>query len=190
MRRVTRWLFPSVALVGVVAAVAVAGVSAAAGDPAPTGKFVIGDQSATLGAQVQLWGAQWWKADAVSGGKAPSSFKGWATKVDMTTCTFTTRPGNSPPPPDAPLDPVMTMLVTSSVKKHGPVITGTISATATVETDPGYDDNPGHAATGTVTDLLSCRRPAAAAATSRSFRPISARRRYGRRAGSVTTRSA
>ena len=44
MRRVMRWLFPSVALLGVVAAVAVAGVPVAAGDTT-TGQFVIGRSS-------------------------------------------------------------------------------------------------------------------------------------------------
>jgi hypothetical protein len=148
-----RWALPSVALA---AAVAVVAVPVAAGDPTTDGKFVIGNLSAVEGAHVQLWGAQWWKVDEVSDSKVPASFKGWATEVDPTTCTFTTRPGNSPPPPDPPLADVMTMIVTNSVRKKGPVITGTISAFATVATDPGYDDNPGHEATGTIVSLQSC----------------------------------
>jgi hypothetical protein len=154
MRNVIRRALAPLAVVGVIAA---AGVPLATGGPAPApdGKFVLGNLTATENAQVQLWGAQWWKANDVTGG-APASFKGWATEVDLTNCTFTTRPGNSPPPPDPPLQDVMTMLVTDSVAKHGPVIKGRISALATVVTDPGYDDNPGHEATGTVVELVSC----------------------------------
>src|SRR4051812_2665702 len=114
MRRLTSRLLPALVVLGTVMAVA---VPAAVGDPTPpTGKFVLGNVSATEGAQVKLWGAQWWKDNNVSGGDAPSSFKGWATEVDMTNCTFITRPGDSPPPPDAPQQGEMTLLVTKSVK--------------------------------------------------------------------------
>ena len=31
---------------------------------------------------MQLWGAQWWKANDVTAARPPS-FKGWATTVDL-----------------------------------------------------------------------------------------------------------
>ena len=40
------------------------------------GAFVIGDLS--MSGTVTFWGAQWWKANSLSGGSAPSSFKGFA----------------------------------------------------------------------------------------------------------------
>jgi hypothetical protein len=150
-----RWLFPSVALLGVVAAVAVAGVPAAAGDTT-TGKFVIGDQSAVEGADVTFWGAQWWKENDVSTDATRPSFKGWATNVDLAACKFSTSTGNSPPPPDDPLPSDLWMIVTSGVTQSGSVISGTISAIAHVAIDPGYQDNPGHPGTGTVLELISC----------------------------------
>jgi hypothetical protein len=156
MRTVKRWVFPSFALLGITVAIAAAAVPGAAGDTAPAGKFVIGDASAIEGAQVTFWGAQWWKENEVSNDETRPSFKGYATNVDPTTCTFSTRTGNSPPPPDDPLPTTLEMLVTSGVTQSGSVISGTITAYAIVAIDPGYQDNPGHAGTGTVLDVVSC----------------------------------
>ena len=58
-----RWLFPSVALLGVVAAVAVAGVPVAAGD---TTDRAVRDRRRgrdRKDADVTFWGAQWWKGE-------------------------------------------------------------------------------------------------------------------------------
>src|SRR5262249_14739614 len=84
------------------------------------------------------------------------SFKGWATSVDTTKCTFTTRTGDSPPPPDGPIPQYITAVVTSQVTQSGSVIDGTVKAFALIKVDPGYDGNPGHEGTGIVLDLLSC----------------------------------
>ena len=155
MRRVTRWAFPLLALIGSTVAVATALTPVAAGDTF-TGRFVIGDVNGVEGADVTLWGAQWWKLNDISGPDGPASFKGYALTIDAVNCTFTSRPGDSPPPPDPPLDGLIPVLVTAKVWKEGPVIKGTIKAFGTVAIDPGYDDNPGHEGTGTVTDLNSC----------------------------------
>src|SRR5262249_13388571 len=47
----------------------------------PHGSFVIGDRNAVVGAKVTFWGSQWWKANSVSNGSAPASFKGFAGTV-------------------------------------------------------------------------------------------------------------
>lgn len=113
------------------------------------GTFVVGDQSA-VGA-VTFWGAKWSKVNRVSGGAAPDAFKGYAL-VAPTQCgvRWTTGPGNSPDPPAGPLPAYMAVLVTSSVAKSGPSISGTTTHIVIVKTDAGYKDDPGHAGTGTV----------------------------------------
>ena len=118
--------------------------------------FVIGDGNAAVGSAVTFWGAQWWKLNSVSGGSAPPSFKGFALNVAPGCGGFTTDPGNSPPPPDGPVPAYINVLVTNSVQKSGKTISGTVTNIAVVQTDPGYDGNPGHAGTGTVVALLGC----------------------------------
>lgn len=148
-------------VVGLLAAVGIlaSGVAAApasdGGSPAG-GMFVIGDGNAAVGSAVTFWGAQWWKLNSVSGGSAPPSFKGFAVEVTPGCGGFTTDPGNSPPPPDGPLPAYINVLVTNSVQKSGETISGTVTNIAVVQTDPGYDGNPGHAGTGTVVALLGC----------------------------------
>ena len=112
---------------------------------------------AVVGAHVTFWGAQWWKENDLSTDATRPSFKGWATNVDRTTCTFTTRTGDSPPPPDGPLSGVdITVLVTSNVTQSGWTISGTITGFAPIATDPGYADNPGHDGTGVVLGFTPC----------------------------------
>ncbi|HEV2923019.1 MAG TPA: right-handed parallel beta-helix repeat-containing protein, partial [Solirubrobacteraceae bacterium] len=48
-----------------------------------SGSFVIGDKNATVGSnvtfsEVEWWGSNWWKENSLSGGQAPSAFKGFA----------------------------------------------------------------------------------------------------------------
>src|SRR5262249_4773751 len=114
----------------------------------------VGDLSATLGSHVDFWGAQWWKDNALSGGTAPAAFKGYAARVDNPDCptTWTSDPGNSVPPP-ATIGSDITVIVSSNITKSGPVISGDIVKVVTIHTDAGYDGNPGHAGTGTVTGV-------------------------------------
>ena len=119
--------------------------------------FVIGDLDAVVGNKVTFWGAQWWKKNHLSGGSAPASFKGFAncTNPNPPTCggTWQSDPGNSSgPPPSVPAD--MTVIVSSSITKSGPIISGNIPKMVTIHTDPGYDPNPGHEGTGTVTAVV------------------------------------
>ena len=137
-------------LLGAATLVPAAGVAPAAS----AGMFAIGDGNATIGASVEFWGAQWWKLNAVSGGTAPASFKGYAVTVMPTgpcsgTFTFTADPGNSSDPP-ATVAPVIPVLVIDSATKSGPVISGHYSDVVNVTTDPGYGPAPGHNGTGTV----------------------------------------
>ena len=118
--------------------------------------FVIGDTTLTRSNDVYFWGSQWWKNNEVSSDDTHPSFKGYAVSVDSNACTFTSRPGNSAPPPDGPLGDTITVIVTSKVVKSGPTLSGTVVAFAQVAVDPGYDDNPGHEGTGTVVSYTPC----------------------------------
>jgi hypothetical protein len=118
-----------------------------------SGSFVIGDGNAASGSSVTYWGAQWWKANSLSGGAAPASFKGFAASTSTTppACggTWTTRPGNSSGPPSS-VPSYMGVIVSSAVGKSGPTISGDTASIVVVHTDAGYAPNPGHAGTGTV----------------------------------------
>jgi hypothetical protein len=154
MRSVKHRVLLAFAVLGTVAAFAATLVPVAGADT--TSGFAIGDEDARVGAHVMFWGAQWWKENDLSTDVTRPSFKGWATTVDAAKCSFTTRTGDSPPPPDGPLPEYITAVVTSKVTQSGYVINGTVTAFALIKIDPGYDGNPGHDGWGTVVDLLSC----------------------------------
>jgi PKD domain len=69
------------------------------------GSFVIGDLNSASGTQVTFFGDQWAKLNSLSGGAAPSSFKGFAnsTSTKPPNCggTWTSDPGNSSGPPSS-----------------------------------------------------------------------------------------
>jgi hypothetical protein len=122
-----------------------------------SGAFVIGDNSASLGSPVNFWGARWAAGNSLSGGPAPSSFKGFADSVGAvpSTCgsTWSTDTGNSSGPP-ATAPSFVAVLVTSSVSQAGSVVSGTVSEIVVVSTDPGYLSDPGDPGTGTVVAIL------------------------------------
>ncbi len=118
------------------------------------GAFLLGDATvAAHPAKVTFWGAQWAGQNALTGGDAPSSFKGFADNPGSTppSCgaAWTTSPGNSSSPV-ASLPAYMGTAVSSSITKHGSTIGGVITKIVVVVTDPGYASNPGHAGTGTI----------------------------------------
>jgi len=158
MRSVKRRVLLALAVLGTAAAFAAALVPAAGADT--TSGFAIGDNDlqVKVGDHVMFWGAQWWKENDLSTDSTRSSFKGWAMSIDTAKCTFTTRTGDSPPPPDGPMPPpqFITAVVTSKVTQSGYIINGTVSGFALIEVDPGYDGNPGHNGWGTVRGLQSC----------------------------------
>jgi len=115
--------------------------------------FVVGDLSESVGASVTFWGAQWARANALSGGEAPSSFKGYANNLSLLppVCgiTWTSSPGNSSHPP-ATVPSYMGVLVSSVVSRSGSTLSGNAVRIAVIQTDPGYLPNPGGTGTGTV----------------------------------------
>jgi len=120
------------------------------------GSFVVGDHESAVGTSVTFWGAQWWKLNGVSGGAAPAAFKGFADSPATPSCGtgWSTGPGDSPKPPSAPLPAFMGMIVSSSISKSGSGISGDTPHIVGVQTNPGYDTNPGHAGTGMVVAQL------------------------------------
>lgn len=115
------------------------------------GAFVLGDR--TSSAAVTFWGAGWSSANLLSGGSAPSSFKGFAASLSAAppACgsTWSTGPGNSPPPVST-LPAYMGTLVASSVRSSGSTVSGTVVSIVVVKTVAGYAPDPGHVGTGTV----------------------------------------
>jgi hypothetical protein len=153
----------SLALVAAQLATPVAHAGGQTGTVAPTGFFVVGDLSAnlgTVGTRVQFWGAQWSKNNSLSGGQAPAAFKGFTDGANDPTCptSWSTDPGNSTPPP-ATVSSVITVIVSSSIVKSGSVISGNVVELVTVNPDPGYQGDPGHAGFGTVTGVVTCGLP-------------------------------
>jgi PKD repeat protein len=116
------------------------------------GGFVIGDGNSANNTAVTFWGAQWAKSNSLSGGPAPSSFKGFEDSAAPPVChtAWTTDPGNSTPPPSGPLPSYMGVIVSSSITQSGSTISGNTPDIVVVRTNSGYAPDPGHAGTGTV----------------------------------------
>jgi DNA/RNA endonuclease G (NUC1)/methionine-rich copper-binding protein CopC len=120
------------------------------------GVFVIGDQvSLTNGATVYFWGSQWSQNNPMSGGSAPSAFKGFEDGSAQPACggSWTTSSGNSTNPPST-LPQYMAVIVSSSINKTGTVTSGDIKNIIVVRTNPGYGPSPGHPGTGQVVAIL------------------------------------
>lgn len=129
------------------------------GPPLPL--FVIGDvEPHAVGDVVNFWGAQWWKNNFMSGfvSKGVASFKGYANQAeDFCGGRWESRPGNSSGPPATIPDDVA-IIVTDTVRKDGPNISGNIKQILLVHHDGGYGPNPGHRGKGPVTTIL-CTQP-------------------------------
>ena len=134
-----------------------AGANALVYENLASGAFVIGDTSASLGASVTFWGAQWANTNSLSGGPAPNSFKGFGETLGVTPAacgsTWSTDTGNSSGPPAA-VPAYVAVLVTSSVSQSGSVVSGSVSEIVVVKTNPGYLNDPGDPGTGTVVAVL------------------------------------
>jgi hypothetical protein len=123
--------------------------------------FVIGDKEKhAVGDIVNFWGAQWWKNNVMSGfvSNGVAAFKGYASDSDnFCGGIWETRPGNSSNPPATIPEDVL-VIVTDTVHKDGPDITGNIKQIVVVHSDGGYGPNPGHAGKGKVTSIV-CTQP-------------------------------
>ena len=125
------------------------------------GAFTLGDgtvASAGSSTAVTWWGAKWAGLNTVSGGGAPSAFKGFAdtiaglpTATPPGSCsgTFVSSGGNSSGPPGS-VPSYMGVLVTGSVTKSGSDVNGSWSHITVVKVAAGYASNSGHAGTGTI----------------------------------------
>jgi uncharacterized repeat protein (TIGR01451 family) len=124
------------------------------------GAFAVGNvTAATAGTStVTWWGDTWWQLNHLSGGLAPSSFKGFAGNISLPTSTtpgmscsgtWTTTGGNSPPPVSG-VPTYMGVLVTSSVTKSGSTISGNYVHIVVVKVNPGYQPQPMFYGTGTI----------------------------------------
>ena len=127
----------------------------------PVALFVIGDvEPHAIGDVVNFWGAQWWKNNFMSGfvSKGVASFKGYANKAeDFCGGRWESRPGNSSGPP-ATIPDEVAIIVTDTVLKVGPNISGTIKQILLVRHDGAYGPNPGHRGSGPVTKII-CTKP-------------------------------
>jgi uncharacterized repeat protein (TIGR01451 family) len=120
------------------------------------GDFVLGDTTvagAGPSTTVTWWGPQWAGLNALTGGAAPASFKGFAAtpSTDPPACgeTWTSDPGNSSRPVSS-VPAYMGVAVSSQVTQTGSSLSGDIVHIVVVKTDPGYRANPGHAGTGKI----------------------------------------
>ena len=122
-----------------------------------TAVFVIGDVEAhDIDDIVNFWGAQWWKNNDMSGfvSNGHESFKGYADSADnFCGGTWISRPGNSPKPPKT-IGSSIAIIVTSTVMKSGPNLSGNIVQIIRVDQDGGYGPNPGHRGNGPVTSVV------------------------------------
>ena len=96
------------------------------------GSFVVGDRSAT--GSVTFASQQWASRNALSGGAAPASFKGFADGGTPACGTQVfARPGNRMP---ADVPAYFAVAVTNGLAKAGPTISGTVTKVVVVRADP------------------------------------------------------
>jgi hypothetical protein len=120
------------------------------------GDFVLGDLTvASAGPSTVLtwWSSHWPHLNSLTGGAAPNGFKGFAATLTPSSppaCdgTWTTAPGNSPPP-IATIPSYMGVVVASSIQAKGKTFSGNTPKIVVIKTDSGYSPNPGHLGTGT-----------------------------------------
>jgi hypothetical protein len=130
------------------------------------GAFAVGDLSQGLAggpATVTFWGSKWPQANLLSGGTAPSSFKGFAASLSPPSagaswCSgggWTTDTGNSSPPP-ASVPAYMAVVVSSTVASSSSTVFSSpqVPEVVVVRTDSGYSGSPGATGSGTVVAVV------------------------------------
>jgi len=126
------------------------------------GAFIIGDRvNLSVGSTVYFWGSQWANNNPMTGGAAPSSFKGFEDGTRPTACggNWMSRPGDSSHPPSS-IPRFMTVLVSDLVQKSGSTLTGHIKKVVVVETGVGYGPSPSQPGTGRVISISCPAQPA------------------------------
>jgi hypothetical protein len=120
------------------------------------GAFALGDLTVAAATPTTLltwWSSDWTGLNRLSGGTPPTSFKGFVgamTPSSPLACpgTWTTGPGNSPPPVGS-IPSYMGVLVPGSVQAKGSTISGNTPKIVVVKTNAGYSPSPGHPGIGT-----------------------------------------
>ena len=145
-----------IALTAIAAAIFAVSPGGASTPSNPDGYFVVGDTTAAAAGatgSITWWSNSWWADNALSGGLAPSQFKGYAITFSggAPVCggTWTTGPGNSPHPPES-VSETIRVIIASSVTASADTISGDIVGFGTVATDPGHGPSPGRRGTGTI----------------------------------------
>ena len=125
------------------------------------GSFVVGDAgvgsvSGATGKIVTFWGSQWAKTNRLSGGPAPSGFKGLEDNPARPGCgtSWTTNPGNSAAPPST-IPTYMAVIVSSTIAgAPNDAITGNDVHVVIVMTNAGYGPQPSTPGTGTIVAVI------------------------------------
>ena len=126
-----------------------------------TGVFALGDTtvaSAGPTTNVAWWANDWYLRDTLSGGIAPSAFKGFVPAVQLPTTTpagfcagdWKSTGGNSATPP-ATVPSYMGVIVATKISKApGNAVAGHYLKIVVVRTAPGYAPGPKNLGTGTI----------------------------------------
>jgi hypothetical protein len=129
------------------------------------GAFVLGDKTVAGASQtttLTFWSSSWYSLNLLTGGSAPSGFKGFANMTSATpaSCggTWTTNSGNSPPPPPTVptyMGVIVAGKVTTTVVKKDTTYAGNVLKIAVIKTNAGLSTGPGHTGTGTLATLTA-----------------------------------
>jgi hypothetical protein len=126
-----------------------------------TGAFALGDltvAAATPTTLVTWWVSTWNRLNSLTGGPAPSAFKGLASAVttlptqtpaNVCSGTWTSAGGSSDRPP-ATVPSYMGVIVPTAIKKSGDTINGDYVKIVVVRTNPGYTASASGVGTGTI----------------------------------------
>lgn len=133
------------------------------------GTFAIGDRTLTAAAPsyasaVTFWSSSWNKDNSLSGGQAPSAFKGFVSHPPVAPAppaflpsgtTWTTVTGSSSVPP-LTVPSYMLVLVTSKVTQtSSTVASGSVVHWVIIRTNAGYGPSAGQRGTGTIVAVLN-----------------------------------
>lgn len=124
---------------------------------ASTGGFVVGDNTvgpiaSAVGESVYFWGGQWSSKNSLSGGAAPSSFKGFEDDPGQPSCGVAWSGPRSAAPP-ATVPSYMAVIVSSAVNVSAKNFTGSDVHVVVVKT-AGYNPQQGTPGTGTIASVI------------------------------------